>query len=48
MGKDWDGATLNDDVVSVGGVTIETSSIKTGALLLGGALLAVLAFKVLK
>lgn len=48
VGRDWDGATLNDDVVTIGGVTIETGSIKTGALLIGGALLAVLAFKVLK
>jgi len=48
VGRDWDGATLNDDVVTIGGMTIETGSIKTGALLIGGALLAVLAFKVLK
>lgn len=48
LGRDWDGATLNDDVVTIGGMTIETGSIKTGALLIGGALLAVLAFKVLK
>ena len=48
VGRDWDGATLNDDVVTIGGMTIETGSIKTGALLIGGAILAVLAFKVLK
>lgn len=48
LGRDWDGAPLNDDVVTIGGMTIETGSIKTGALLIGGALLAVLAFKVLK
>jgi len=48
IGRDWDGATLNDDVVTLGGMTIETSSIKTGALLLGGVLLAVLAIKVIK
>lgn len=48
LGRDWDGSTLNDDVVTLGGMTITTGSIKTGALLIGGAVLAVLAFKVLK
>lgn len=48
VGRDWDGATLNDDIVTIGGMTIETGSIKTGALLIGGVLLAVMAFKVLK
>lgn len=48
LGRDWDGATLNDDVVTIGGMTIETGSIKTGALVLAGVLLTALAFKVLK
>lgn len=48
IGKDWDGSTLNDEFISVGGMTVTNSAAKTGALVLGAVLVAVMAFKLVK
>jgi hypothetical protein len=48
VGRDWDGATLNDEFVNIGGLSVTNNAAKTGALVVGGLILAVLAFKLVK
>lgn len=48
IGRDWDGSTLNEEFISIGGMTITNNAAKTGGLVLGGLLLVALAVKLIK
>jgi hypothetical protein len=48
VGRDWDGSPLNEEVISIGGLSIQTSTAKTGAIAIGALVLGFFAFKLMK